>query len=132
VRLTGNGMGALANPESFNLNIPQYLGAGTADMLALVRRPIDNPVPLLAFQHGVGSFGRELCISYELAPGQLVCNHVAPVQGPLAVGGKDKVSANGGDDTIFARDGARDTIDCGAGRDKVKADRSDTLKHASS
>jgi Ca2+-binding RTX toxin-like protein len=39
------------------------------------------------FQRAVGSFGRELCISYELDPGQLVCdsNH-APVQGPLAVG----------------------------------------------
>ena len=54
-------------------------------MLALVRRPNGNPVPLLVFQHAVGSFGRQLCISYELDPGQLVCNDT-PVQGPLAVG----------------------------------------------
>ena len=54
-------------------------------MLALMRRPDGNPVPLLVLQHAVGSFGRELCISYELDPGQLVC-HTTPVQGPLAVG----------------------------------------------
>ena len=43
--------------------------------------------------------------------------------------GKDKVAANGGDDTISARDQTRDTIDCGAGRDKVTADRTDTVKN---
>ena len=32
-------------------------------------------------------------------------------------------------DTIFARDGERDTIDCGAGRDKVTADRVDRVKN---
>jgi Ca2+-binding RTX toxin-like protein len=41
--------------------------------------------------------------------------------------GKDVVAAQGGDDTIAARDGTRDSIDCGAGRDKVKADRRDTI-----
>ena len=34
-----------------------------------------------------------------------------------------------GDDIISARDGTRDTIDCGAGRDKVTADRTDTVKN---
>ena len=32
------------------------------------------------------------------------------------------------DHEIFARDQTRDTIDCGAGRDKVKADRTDSVK----
>jgi Ca2+-binding RTX toxin-like protein len=41
--------------------------------------------------------------------------------------GKDKVQAGGGDDTISARDGARDTIGCGSGRDRVTADRSDSV-----
>ena len=85
VRLTGDGAGALGNPEPFNLSLQQYLGAGTLDMLTLMRRPDGNPVPLLVLQHAVGSFGRELCISYELDPEQLVCNRT-PVQGPLAVG----------------------------------------------
>jgi hypothetical protein len=43
--------------------------------------------------------------------------------------GKDKVAAQGGNDEISARDQIRDTIDCGAGHDKVKADRTDTVKH---
>ena len=85
VRLTGDGTGALGNPQPFNLDLPQYLGAATLDMLALMRRPDGNPAPLLVLQHAVGSFGRELCISYELDPEKLVCN-ATPVQGPLAVG----------------------------------------------
>ena len=48
-------------------------------------RPDGNPVPLLVLQHGVGGFGRELCISYQLDPEALVCNDT-PVEGPLAVG----------------------------------------------
>src|SRR3954447_13333697 len=71
VRLTGDGNGALGNPESFNLGVQQYLGAATLDMLALTRRPDGNPVPLLVFQHAVGSFGRQLCTSYELDASQL-------------------------------------------------------------
>ena len=69
VRLTGDGAGALGNPEPFNLGVQQYLGSATLDMLALMRRPDGNPAPLLVFQHAVGSFGRQLCISYELDPG---------------------------------------------------------------
>jgi Ca2+-binding RTX toxin-like protein len=41
--------------------------------------------------------------------------------------GKDRVLAGGGNDTISARDRTRDTIDCGAGRDKVTADKADTV-----
>jgi hypothetical protein len=85
VRLTGDGTGALGSPLAFNLNLPQYLGSSTIDFLTLMRRPDGNPAPLLVIQHGVGSFGRELCISYELDGEALVCNHT-PVQGPLAVG----------------------------------------------
>ena len=70
VRLTGDGTGALGNPEAINLGLPQYLGSGTLDLLALMRRPDGNPVPLLVFQHAVGSFGRQLCLSYELDPSE--------------------------------------------------------------
>ena len=38
VRLTGDGAGALGNPTAFNLNLPPYLGAGTVDFIALMRR----------------------------------------------------------------------------------------------
>ena len=73
VRLTGDGAGALGSPLPINMNLPPYLGSATPDMLTLMRRPDGNPAPLLVLQHGVGSFGRELCISYELDPEQLVC-----------------------------------------------------------
>jgi Ca2+-binding RTX toxin-like protein len=52
-----------------------------------------------------------------------------PGDDTLAPGlGRDSVSGGGGNDTINARDGLRETIDCGAGRDTVRADRSDRLK----
>ena len=43
--------------------------------------------------------------------------------------GQDLVNGQGGNDTILARDGERDMIDCGAGVDKVTADRSDVVKN---
>ena len=67
------------------MNLPPYLGSATIDFLALMRRANGNTVPLLAFQHGVGSFGRELCISYDPSDNDPHCNHTA-IQGPLAVG----------------------------------------------
>ena len=85
VRLTGDGTGALGGATAFQLYLPPYLGAATIDFLALVRRPNGNPAPLLALQHSVGSFGRQLCISYELDSEALICSDT-PVQGPLAVG----------------------------------------------
>ena len=85
VRLTGDGTGALGNPKAFQLYLPPYLGAPTIDFLTFVRRPDGNPAPLLALQHAVGSFGRQLCFSYELDSQKLVCSPT-PVQGPLAVG----------------------------------------------
>jgi hypothetical protein len=39
------------------------------------------------------------------------------------------MGAGAGNDTIHARNGRRDTIDCGAGRDTVWADRIDRLAH---
>jgi Ca2+-binding RTX toxin-like protein len=42
--------------------------------------------------------------------------------------GKDLVFAGGGNDTINAVDGVKETIDCGAGKDTVRADRRDRLK----
>jgi len=85
VRLTGDGTGALGGAMPFQLYLPPYLGSATIDFLALVRRPDGNPAPLLALQHAVGSFGRQLCISYELDSEKLVCSPT-PVEGPLAVG----------------------------------------------
>gem|GEM_PF-3396264 len=53
---------------------------------------------------------------------------VGAAQGAAPGAGKDRVTAGGGNDTISARDGVRDTIDCGAGRDKVTAVRNDAVK----
>jgi Ca2+-binding RTX toxin-like protein len=41
--------------------------------------------------------------------------------------GRDRVSGRGGRDTIDVRDGERDTVRCGAGRDSVRADRRDVV-----
>jgi RTX calcium-binding nonapeptide repeat (4 copies) len=43
--------------------------------------------------------------------------------------GKDTILAGGGNDTINASDGTRETVDCGSGRDTVRADRRDHLIH---
>ena len=43
--------------------------------------------------------------------------------------GRDSVMAGAGNDTINAADGVRETIDCGPGKDTVRADRRDRLKH---
>ena len=70
-----------------------------------MRRPDGNPVPLLVFQHAVGSFGRELCISYELsALEDLVCNDT-PVQGPLVVGDLNGTGAGVPPDEIVTSEG---------------------------
>jgi hypothetical protein len=104
VRLTGDGTGALGVPDSFNLGVQQYLGADTLDMLALIRRPDGNPAPLLLFQHAMGSFGRQLCVSYELDPGQLSCSPTA-VQGPLAIGDLNGTEAGVPPDEIVTSEG---------------------------
>jgi hypothetical protein len=43
--------------------------------------------------------------------------------------GTSRVVAGAGSDTILAADGRREVIDCGSGRDTVRADRSDVLVH---
>src|SRR4051812_29275867 len=45
-------------------------------------------------------------------------------------GGKGKDALNGGpgNDTINSKDGVAETVNCGAGKDKVKADKKDRLK----
>ena len=100
VRLTGDGTGALGGAMAFQLYLPPYLGSATIDFLALVRRPDGNPAPLLALQHSVGSFGRQLCISYELDSEALVCSPT-PVEGPLAVGDLNGAFAGVPPDEIF-------------------------------
>lgn len=42
--------------------------------------------------------------------------------------GRDRVWGGAGNDAISARDGSRDVIDCGAGLDRVTADRRDRLR----
>jgi Ca2+-binding RTX toxin-like protein len=42
--------------------------------------------------------------------------------------GRDRVFGGAGNDVISARDGSRDVIDCGAGLDRVTADRRDRLR----
>lgn len=42
--------------------------------------------------------------------------------------GRDRVLGGAGDDVISARDGSRDTIECGPGSDRVSADRIDRLR----
>jgi hypothetical protein len=108
VRMTGDGLGGLGNPEPFNLGIQQYLGSATLDVLALVRRPDANPVPLLALQHAVGSFGRELCVSYDPSQPDLVCNHIpvtTPVESPMAVGDLNGTSPGVPPDEIVTGEG---------------------------
>jgi Ca2+-binding RTX toxin-like protein len=46
----------------------------------------------------------------------------------LAGTGRDRVWGGAGNDVISARDGSRDVIDCGAGLDRVTADRRDRLR----
>jgi hypothetical protein len=43
--------------------------------------------------------------------------------------GRDTISGGAGNDTINSVDGVRETVDCGPGRDTVRADRRDRLKH---
>lgn len=43
--------------------------------------------------------------------------------------GRDRIDAGAGNDAIRARDGQVDTIECGAGKDTVIADRDDRVKH---
>jgi hypothetical protein len=43
--------------------------------------------------------------------------------------GKTRIVAGAGNDTIFAADGRREVVDCGAGRDTVTADRIDVVVH---
>jgi dipeptidyl aminopeptidase/acylaminoacyl peptidase len=41
----------------------------------------------------------------------------------------DFINAGGGNDLVLARDGARDTIDCGPGTDVARVDRIDIVEH---
>lgn len=42
--------------------------------------------------------------------------------------GRDRVVAGGGDDIVEARDGVRETIDCGRGSDRARVDRGDRVR----
>jgi hypothetical protein len=43
--------------------------------------------------------------------------------------GRDSIDAGSGNDTINAVDGVRETVECGRGLDRVRADRRDRLRH---
>jgi len=43
--------------------------------------------------------------------------------------GRDRLDGGPGADRLDARDGERDVVECGPGRDTVRADRSDVLRH---
>jgi Tol biopolymer transport system component len=47
----------------------------------------------------------------------------------VAAKGRTRIIAGAGNDTIYAADGRRETIDCGSGRDTAYADRTDVLVH---
>jgi arylsulfatase A-like enzyme len=56
----------------------------------------------------------------------IVCGRAGPDRiRPL--GGRDWIYARRGNDVVFARDGLRDHIDCGRGRDRVEADAVDVV-----
>jgi len=42
--------------------------------------------------------------------------------------GKDKINAGSGNDRINVRDGVRDIVNCGSGKDDVLADKADVLR----
>jgi Ca2+-binding RTX toxin-like protein len=51
-----------------------------------------------------------------------------PAGDTLAGGtGRDTITGRNGNDTVRARDGARDQVRCGSGRDRVSADRGDSV-----
>jgi hemolysin type calcium-binding protein/uncharacterized protein DUF11 len=53
-----------------------------------------------------------------------------PGNDTLAPGdGHDSIAGGAGNDTINSVDGVRETVDCGTGRDTVRADRRDRLRH---
>jgi hypothetical protein len=82
VRLTGDGTGALGNPQPFMIGVAQY--NGTSDMLALMRRPNGNPIPLLVYQQQTATSSR-VCVSYDPGVTDAICNPT-PAGGPLAIG----------------------------------------------
>ena len=67
-----------------------------------MRRPDGNPAPLLVLQHA--AISRQLCISYELDPEQLVCN-ATPAAGPLVVGDLNGSVAGVPPDEVIASEG---------------------------
>ena len=42
--------------------------------------------------------------------------------------GRDRINAGSGNDRINVRDGRRDVVNCGSGKDDVLADKSDVLR----
>jgi Ca2+-binding RTX toxin-like protein len=99
VRLTGDGKGALGNPQPFNVGLPQPW----PDMIALVRRPDGNPTPLLALMHQTAT-GAQLCIDYDVTDPGLACNST-PSGAPLAVGDLNGTSAGIPPDEIVTSEG---------------------------
>ena len=56
-------------------------------------------------------------------------NPATPASATLIGDFDDFYFGGSGNDTINSRDGVAETVDCGAGKDTVKADKKDRLKH---
>ena len=88
------------------------------------------------FEPRVTSWGGQPIVT-ELTPAG--CDRLSGGSGPDRLSGgsgsdrisagsdRDKVIAGSGNDRISVRDGARDTVNCGTGRDRVTADRRDSI-----
>jgi hypothetical protein len=99
VRLTGDGKGALGNPQPFGVGLP----APWPDMIALVRHQDGGPAPLLALMHQTAT-GAQLCIDYDVTEPGLACNST-PSGAPLAVGDLNGTSAGVPPDEIVTSEG---------------------------
>jgi Tol biopolymer transport system component len=82
--------------------------------------------------HLVGGSGRDILSG---GPGNDVISGGGSADTITGGPGRDRIDGGGGGDVIYARDGQRDTIDCGkngygkAGRDIVYADKIDVISH---
>jgi hypothetical protein len=75
-----------------------------------------------------GGAGRDTLIG---GPGNDTINEVPASYSPTEPldTGPNRIDGGGGRDSIDAANGRRDAVDCGTGRDAVKADKADRLKH---
>jgi hypothetical protein len=103
-----------------------------ADGRAAVQVGDDGTVRLFAYRGAdIPSQSAALCVSARLVgcPARRGRTIAGSDNGDLIGGtpGPDKVRSRGGDDSVNVRGGDRDKVGCGAGTDKVRADRRDRV-----